>query len=102
MSRWPDGERVAAEQLLASLGEARALLEEARRSVGSIPGGGDAATYTALTRDRSGRCVALSRRQRRIFHSSPRSRRFTPREHTPEYGRAMMKLGAHVRQLLLP
>jgi hypothetical protein len=30
MSRWPDGERVAAEQLLASSGEARALLEEAR------------------------------------------------------------------------
>ncbi|MDB5609107.1 MAG: hypothetical protein JWP25_6007 [Bradyrhizobium sp.] len=30
MSRWPDGERVAAEQLLASSGEARALREEAR------------------------------------------------------------------------
>jgi hypothetical protein len=25
-----------------------------------------------------------------------------PREYTPEYGRAMMKLGALVRQLLLP
>jgi hypothetical protein len=93
------------------------LKREARLSG---PGAGmtDAATVTASTHDRRGRRVALSRRQKITILGSrglpvcarrplegfsflSAIQKVHPREYTPEYGRAMMKLGV-VRQLLLP